>query len=251
MNEPHAPVSNRRRALIIGATAGLGRALANTFAADGWDLVLTGRDADDLDALVRDLRLRHEVMVEAKVLDLGAPTETWDLHSLTFPLTALLIPAGGVRADDAATLEQEAAEHLWRVNFGGPTQVIAQVLPHLVRIGTGTIIGFGSVAATRGRSRNIHYGAAKRALAAFFEGLRHDLNASGLRVQFYVPGYLDTNLAAGAGVKLPKGNPTTFAQIVLRDIQKDIGTRYFPFWWHPLCVVLSLLPWAIYRRLRF
>lgn len=251
MNKPPTTVSNHRRALIIGATAGLGRALADTFAAAGWDLVVTGRDAEDLDALVRDLRLRHEVMVEAKVLDLGGPTETWDLQSLTYPLTALLIPAGGVRADDAATLDPEAAELLWRVNFGGPTQIIAHLLPQLVLSGTGTIIGFGSIAATRGRSRNIHYGAAKRALAAFFEGLRHDLNASGLRVQFYVPGYLDTNLAAGAGVKLPKGNPTTFAQIVLRDIRKDIGTRYFPFWWYPLCVLLSFLPWAIYRRLRF
>lgn len=251
MSAPVAPVPARPRALIIGATAGLGRALAEAFAAAGWDLVLTGRETEDLAALASDLRLRHGAAVEAEVLDLATSARDWKLSAAGSPFNAVLIPAGTVLAEDGATLPEAAAERLWRSNFGGPTQVIARVLPHVARDGQGTIVGFGSIAATRGRTRNIHYGAAKRALEAFFEGLRHELQSAGIRVQFYIPGYLDTNLAAGAGVKLPKGNPAAFARIVLRDLHKDIGNRYFPFWWRALCVVLRLLPWAFYRRLRF
>ncbi len=250
--KPNAP--SRPRALIIGATAGLGRALAEEFAAAGWDLVLTGRDAADLAALAQDLRLQRGVAIEGIVLRLEDPASNWDLSAIGatgVPLQAVLIPAGMVSVWDDATLPAEAAQELWRVNYLGPTQAIAQILPYVVRDGQGVIVGFGSIAATRGRARNLHYGAAKRALAAYFEGLRQDLQGCGIRVQFYVPGYLDTNLAAGVDTKLPRADPSRFAAVVRRRLSADFGTRYFPFWWLPLCVVLRLLPWSLYRRLRF
>lgn len=98
----------------------------------------------------------------------------------------------------------------------------------LIGEGRGVIVGFGSVAAVRGRSYNMSYSAAKRALESYFESLRHALSERDIRVQFYVAGFLDTNLAYGVRTHLPKADPHRLADEVVRQLGKDIGMRYFP-----------------------
>jgi short-subunit dehydrogenase len=79
------------------------------------------------------------------------------------------------------------------------------------------------VAATRGRATNVVYSASKRALQTYFEGLRHASVGTPVRVQFYVVGYLDTNLAFGRRTLLPRADPEGLAARVVRDLDRDVG----------------------------
>jgi short-subunit dehydrogenase len=92
------------------------------------------------------------------------------------------------------------------------------------------------------------YSAAKRALHSYFESLRHALSERGIRVQFYVAGFLDTNLAYGVRTPLPKADPRRLADEVVRQLGKDIGVRYFPAWWRPICAALRVAPWWVVWR---
>ena len=85
-------------ALVVGASSGLGRALAGELARRRHDLLLVASDARDLEAVAADLNLRHGVAVRALALDLSAEPDpaariVAALHGMT-PLDALLLPAG-------------------------------------------------------------------------------------------------------------------------------------------------------------
>ena len=167
------------------------------------------------------------------------------------PITALLFPVGAVEQRDDGRLEPELAERLVRVNLLSVSSVVGRLLPRLISQGRGTIVGFGSVAALRGRSSNVLYAAAKRSLESYFESLRHLGERRGLTVAFYVLGYLDTQLAYGRRLLLPKADPKRVAKRVCRALGRERGRHYVPWFWYPASILLRAIPWAVFRRLDF
>ena len=144
-----------------------------------------------------------------------------------------------------------SATRLVRVNFLSMVATVTRFLPVLLARPRPVIVGFGSVAAARGRARNVIYSASKRALESFFESLRHALAGSEVNVQLYVLGYMDTTLGLAAPKWLPRGDPTRLSQRVLRNLQRDIGVAFYPSYWRVMLALLRVTPWAIYRRTRF
>jgi short-subunit dehydrogenase len=241
--------------LIVGGSSGLGRALAERFARAGHALVLISSDLRDTRAVASDLALRYRVPVLPVLFDLATPAADFRavdsaLHGLP-PLAGLLLPAGMNRSDDEPGQPPQALDALTSVNYTAPCKFIDHYLPRLRSGASGLIVGFGSVAATRGRTRNAAYSAAKRALACYFESLRHSLSESNVVVQFYVLGYLDTHLAFGLETPLPRAAPAVCAERVFRRRDEDFGQAYFPSYWGPICFVLRGLPWFVFRRMSF
>jgi len=107
------------------------------------------------------------------------------------------------------------------------------------------------VAAVRGRSRNVAYSAAKRALQCYFESLRHALSDRQVEVQFYVLGYLDTNLAFGKRTPIRRASPIRLAEYIYRRRADSFGVKHYPAIWRPICAVVRWLPWSVFRRLQF
>jgi short-subunit dehydrogenase len=241
--------------LIVGGSSGLGRALAERFAAGGYALALVSSDPRDTEALAADLRLRHKVEVAAIACDLAR--REVDLAAIDSalgnlpPLEGVLIPAGMNREDDRPGAPLGQFEALLAANFYAPCRVVDHYLERLRAAPNALVVGFGSIAATRGRTRNAAYSAAKRALASYFESLRHALRGTPVRVQFYVLGYLDTNLAFAQDTKLPRGSPVKCAEHVFRRRGDDAGVVYYPHYWRPICALLRLLPWFVFRKLTF
>jgi short-subunit dehydrogenase len=95
------------------------------------------------------------------------------------------------------------------------------------------------------------YAASKRALASYFESLRHQLEPSGVAVSFYVLGYLDTQQAYGQELRLPKAKPEVIAAEVCRRLGRAGASRHRPRFWLLLTLLLRALPWRVYRKLRF
>lgn len=241
--------------MVIGGSSGLGRALAERLASAGHSLVLVSSDLRDTQALAADLALRWGVQAVPIALDLAKPPlplVALDAALASMPpLAGLLLAAGMNREGDEPGQAATSFAALTCANYTNQCHLVDHLLPRLRLQPNSLIVGFGSVAATRGRTRNAAYSAAKRALQSYFESLRHFLAGSGIRVQFYVLGYLDTNLAFGQRTLLPRASPHRLADVVYRRKERDFGLSYYPRFWYPVCALLRKLPWTVFRRLSF
>lgn len=239
---------------IVGASAGVGRALARTFAAAGHDLVLVASDERDLRATAADLGIRYGVRARCIASDAASDAACGDRIAAAGAdlggLDAALFPIGAVARDDRVGMDAEQVARLVAVNLGAVVTIASHLLPVLTARPRAAIVGFGSVAAARGRGRNVAYAAAKRALASFFESLRHACAGTGVVAQFYVLGYMDTAMADEIRGPIPKGDPRALAARVLRDLRRDIGVAYHPRFWRPLCAGIRHAPWPLFRRLK-
>jgi len=242
-------------AVIVGASGGLGRALAAELAGAGRDLLLVSSDGRDVAAIAADLGLRFGI--SAAALDCDAR----DLDRLAGAfrreaaapraIESVLLPIGAVDDADDPLLETERALQLFQTNFLAVHTVLRELAPRLVAQGHGSVVGFGSIAAARGRSRNAIYAAAKRALASYFESLRHHLEPAGVSVAFYTLGYLDTRLAYGRRLRLPKADPGRVARRVCAELGRRRGNAFLPGYWYLVDILMRSLPWALFRRLKF
>jgi short-subunit dehydrogenase len=241
--------------VIVGASAGVGRALAARFASAGHDLILVSSDERDLRATTADLAIRYGVTachVAADVSDgdsyldrvASAAVEMGGIDGLLFPL-------GTVALIDDCSFDPDRLTWLTRVNYESIVSAVTRFLPELRTRRQATVVAFGSVAAVRGRSRNVAYSAAKRALQSFFESLRYASVGSSITVQFYVLGYMDTTLASGLRTAIRKGDPDTLSARVLKNLGRDIGVVYYPSFWRLAVAAVRHTPWSIFKRITF
>lgn len=239
--------------IVIGASSGLGRALATELARRGDALLLVASDLRDLDALAASLNLEHGVPVRALAIDLGREGDpgariTGALQGLP-PTKTLLMPIGYSREDDDFSLDAGAVGQLLAINLHAPLAVVHALLPRLVEA-HGTIVLIGSIAAVRGRGRNVVYAAAKRALVSVYESLRHRYATDELRVQLYQPGFLATNLTHGMALPMPAAEPRDVAKTIVRRLDRGSALRYLPPRWALIAWIVRWLPWPIYRRMK-
>lgn len=248
--------AGRRAAIILGASAGVGRALAAEFAAKGWDLVLVARDSRDLEATADDLEIRHGGRVLVDAIDINDP----QVDATAFiagvkrrlgRLDAFLAPCGQVDDADDALPSAALIERLVRVNQTGLMAQFAEAARLFQSQGHGVIVGFSSIAAAAPRGKNMVYSASKAGIETFLLALRHHLAPSGARVQIYAPGYVDSAMSYGKKLLFPVASAESVAQRVARNIDRDVGLTYVPRWWRLITLLLRLLPWPLYRRLRF
>jgi short-subunit dehydrogenase len=242
--------------LIAGASAGLGRCLSQKLASLGHNLILIASGREDLEAMASDLVIRHGVRVEVIPADLSAGNEYLDevegaIKSLN-GLDGIFCPVGAVSASDGVCLHPDGLKALTHVNYMSIALLITRLWPFLAQPPRPkVVVGFGSVAAGRGRSQNMAYSAAKRALTSFFESLRHAAAGSNITVQFYILGYLDTNQAFGRKTPLPRAGLERLCQKIMDHLQKDFGTTYYPKYWSLITLFLKATPWFLYKRMKF
>jgi NAD(P)-dependent dehydrogenase (short-subunit alcohol dehydrogenase family) len=237
--------------LLVGGTSGLGRALAEEYAASGWRVVLAGRRADRVAAAAADLRLRHgaevrEVLFDA--LDPAAPARAAPEILAGGPPDLALFALGDNGAPDAPFDAAEIAR-VHAVNFGGAAALLSHLLPAL-RARRGAAIAFlSSVAGDRGRRGNFVYGSAKAALNAYAQGLRALLHPDGVSVTTVKLGFLDTRLAYGMAPARLATSPARAARAVRRAVQARRDVVYVPGWWRLVMLLLRAIPERIFKRL--
>jgi decaprenylphospho-beta-D-erythro-pentofuranosid-2-ulose 2-reductase len=247
---------DRRHAVVVGASAGVGRALSEELARQGYDLVIGARHADDLDALATDLGLRHPVAVTPRPIDLCGSADAVERYvdgcfARLGEVDALLVTAGAVDEADDGTASPALTTTLVQTNFLGVVTLVSAFVARFEQQGRGTIVLFSSIAAAAPRGRNVVYGAAKAALEHYGRSLQHRLAQRPVRVQIYALGYVDTAMAAGRRLLLPPADPQQIARTVVGGLHRDRRFTYLPRYWRAIICGLRLMPWPIYRRLRF
>ena len=243
------------RALIVGASAGVGRSLSEVFAARGDALLLVASDARDLDALAAHLRLVHEVEVKTVQADAnelaGCLDKVCEAAESFGSIDSLYFPIGASRPDDRGLMDLEHASAILNSNFTIVVALTARLLPMLLKQPKAQIVGFGSIASVRGRGSNVVYSAAKRGLESHFESLRHLTAKTNVRVQFYQLGYVATQQSFGQRLMFPPVTPRHVAEKVLRNVGRDIGRQFLPRYWTLIALALRWLPWSVYKKLDF
>lgn len=236
--------------VIIGASGGLGRALAERLAADGHRLVLVARDAAVLDTLAGELRDRHGIEATSVAADVAEGPNYLDrvisAAESSGGIDGLLLPLG-LAVRDGIDCPRDTVRALAGVNFLAVVDAIGRLWPLMIT-GKATVVGFGSIAAARGRGRNLVYGAMKRALQYYFESLRVTAHGTPIAIQFWTLGFLDTSAMKDERTPLPKGDPVRLADKVVTALGRGSFTRHFPCWWWPITLVLKLLPWTVYSQ---
>jgi short-subunit dehydrogenase len=200
MRRERAPI--RPVALVTGASAGIGEALARRFAAGGHDLVLVARTAPALRALARALAAEHGVRARAMPADLaepGAADALADaLERAGLQVDVLVNNAGVLDYGPLATMPPGRAQRMVAVNVAATTALCARLVPAMVERGRGRVLNVASIAAFQPIPSLAVYAATKAYVLSFSEALGEELRGTGVGVTALCPGITRTSMLDGA-----------------------------------------------------
>ena len=182
------------RALITGASRGIGRALATALATRGAILGLAARSTDELDALAAELPGEHHVL-ECDVADAASTQAAIDgFAERAGGLELLVANAGITHYGPFRDQPLDKALQMSQVNWHGTLHTVHFGLAHLLRAGRGHIVVVSSGAGLRSFPQAAVYGATKAAQRMFAEALRHELADTGVSLTTVYPGEIATSL---------------------------------------------------------
>jgi len=190
-----------RTALITGGSRGIGRAVADLLAAAGARVAINYRkDEAAANGAVREIRAAGgEAMAVAG--DVSKPEEARqlvrDVVSAWERLDILVNNAGIWEEDVAGRGDLEVWDRTYAVNLRGAYLVTDAAVPHLMRHG-GSIVFVSSTAGQRGEARHSAYASSKGAIISYTKSLAEELGPRGVRVNCVAPGWVDTDMTAGA-----------------------------------------------------
>ncbi len=184
------------RAVVTGASSGIGEALATELAARGYSLILVARRAELLESLASSLRAKHGVEVEIRQVDLADRTQRAPLAAeLAERNIAILCNNAGIAtfgavADLDPTYERAQVE----LNAVAVHDLTLAVLPGMLARKAGGILTSGSAAGNMPIPNNATYAASKAFVNTFSESLRSEMKSTGVHVTLLAPGPVRTEL---------------------------------------------------------
>lgn len=241
---------------LLGATRGMGRALAREMAERGDRIFLLGRDPEELARSAADLEVRGaEGKVGSARCDLLEPASfaaALDRAEAGLDgLDAVVVTAGLFDAQEVLENDPERTRTLLEADFVGTIGFCEEVRRRLLAAGGGTLCVFSSVAGDRARKPVILYGAAKAGLSHYLEGLDHKFRRQGLVVVTVKPGFVRTGMTADLDPPPFAGEPDAVARTVLAAIDRGRPVVYAPPIWRVILLVIRMLPRVLMRRVGF
>jgi decaprenylphospho-beta-D-erythro-pentofuranosid-2-ulose 2-reductase len=242
-------------AVIVGASSGVGRAVADGLARQGWDLVIASRHQPDLDTLAAELAAAHGITVTPIAVDVRSDESLTSFleqaeRAIAAP-DATLITAGTVAPVDEGTDDWEVTGDLVAANMTGVMKLAGRYIADFERRNAGTLVLFSSIAAGAPRRNNVAYAAAKSGLESFAGSMQHRLGRSKAAVHLYRLGYVDTRLAQGQALKFKPADPKNVAARVINGLGGRSRTVFEPRYWGIIVRGLRALPRPIFNRLDF
>lgn len=245
------------RILLVGASSAIAQELARKLCQRGCHLVLAGRDADELESIATDLRIRYQSTVHIEPFDALQFTEHANfvercVSLFEQPLDGVVICYGTMHDQQQAQTDWNLTDQMIQTNFTSVVSLMNLLAEYFVQQKAGYLAAISSVAGDRGRQSNYLYGSTKAALSAYLQGLRNRLYTKGVHVLTIKPGMVDTPMTDGLV------NPDSFLvsspQQVARDIDRALQSQknilYTPRkWWWVMCVI-RWLPEQVFKRLK-
>jgi len=240
------------KAIVIGASSGIGEAIARQLGADGTHVALVARRATELDRLQAEQPDRFRSFVH----DVRQPDEAPELFERIVREMGgldLLVYAAGVLAKVA---EGEYAfdkdREMIEVNLVGAMAWMNLAAARFQAARAGTILGISSIAGERGRRGNPAYGTSKAALTAYLEALRNRCSRYGVNVATAKPGFVDTPMTRGLDGLIWLIPAEEAARQCLAIARKgNSASGFVPKRWGLVATVIKNIPSMVFRRLNF
>jgi NAD(P)-dependent dehydrogenase (short-subunit alcohol dehydrogenase family) len=242
-------MTSLKRAIVVGASSGIGRAIAEALVTDGAIVAVLARRGE----LLRDLGDGDGVLVyEHDVHDTDAVPALFEKIVTRMGGLDLVVYAAGVQPvvgpgeyPTVADLDTIA------VNLAGAVAWLNVAAERFSRARDGVIVGIGSVAGDRGRRGNPVYGATKAALGTYLESLRNRLAPLGVTVLTVRPGFVDTAMLRQFPVPpfVPVASPAQAAREILAAAATGKRVVYVPAWWRYVMALIKAIPAPIFERL--
>jgi len=255
---PATPLSPRRRGIIIGASEGIGAALARRLAKEGYTLALIARQKDKLNALCAEINTSfnetrtfayvHDVANydEVPALLLKIIADLGGLDTVVF-MAGVNYPPGGV---DKYNFEND--RKMIEINLIGAMAWLSPVAEMFQNAKAGQIVGIGSVAGDRGRIGNPGYNTSKAGLATYLEALRNRLTRHGVNVLTVKPGFVKTEMMKAAQGATPFAiEPEKAADDIYAAMRKRKQLIYTASLWRWIMLAIQHVPSVIFRRMSF
>jgi short-subunit dehydrogenase len=189
--------------MITGASEGIGRSFAETFASKGHDLVLVARNTSKL--LVLALELKEKYAIEAHVfaadlIPVGAAQALFeDITSKEITIDVLVNNAGTMQVEKLHECDIEGLNRLLQLNIQSLVNMSYQFLGPMISRGSGKILNVGSIASFMPTPNFAAYGASKAFVLSFSEGIAEELRGTGVTVTCVCPGITQTKMLSQAG----------------------------------------------------
>lgn len=251
------PLNPRRRGIIIGASDGIGAALARKLAKEGYTLALVARRKDKLAALCAEINsTANETQALAYAHDVANYSEVPNLlRKMVADLGGLdvfVFMAGVNFPPGLNKYNFEGDRKMIEVNVIGAMAWLTPVAEMFQNAKTGQIVGISSVAGDRGRIGNPGYNTSKAALTTYLEALRNRLTRHGVNVLTVKPGFVKTEMMKAAQGSTPFAiEPEKAANDIYTAMRKRKQVMYTASIWRWVMLLIQHIPSVIFRRMSF
>jgi len=236
------------RALIVGASSGIGKALAEKLLAEGCSVAMVARRTEPMEETARKYPGKVSVYQHDVKEYERTPALFQQIASDLGGLDVVIYASGVLPEVDIHEFNFEKDRETFEVNVLGAFAWLDEAAKRFERTKSGMIVGISSIAGERGRRENPPYYASKAAFSTYLESLRNRLTKYGVKVVTIKPGFVDTPMIAGK--KLPLViSVDRAADLILRAMRRGANTAYVPSRWRLMSIMLHLMPSFIFRRL--
>jgi short-subunit dehydrogenase len=243
-----------KRVVLVGATEGLGRALAAEYASRGSWVTVLGRSREKLDALVATLSARFPAAtVRGVVCDLADQARIEPAFREAIEATGhcdlFLYSAGVMHASDGVACEPDRDAETMAVNAVAAVRMLGLAANYFRAARRGQIAAISSIAGDRGRKGNPAYNASKAALTTYLEGLRNRLFPYGVKVSTVKPGFVGTRMLEGRKGLLWVVPPEQAARTIADRLDRGHEVFYVYRRWALFALVMRHVPRFLFKRL--
>ncbi len=243
-----------KRVILVGATDGLGRALAFEYASRGCWVTILGRSSEKLRALVAELSARHPAAtIHGVVCDLADAARIEPAFREALEATGhcdlFLYGAGVMPAGDGIACDPERDAGTMNVNAVAAVRMLGLAANYFRVARRGHLAAISSIAGDRGRKGNPAYNASKAALTTFLEGLRNRLFPFGVTVSTVKPGFVGTRMLEGKAGLFWVVSPEAAARTIADRLEKRHEVFYVTRRWGLFGLALHHVPRFVFKRL--
>lgn len=233
--------------IILGASSAIAKAFIETAAIDTRHFILVGRDLEDLKITAAHIALKYGVACSALTIDLQDKNcltlISKQIQSTPHKLSLFIAHTLMLDNDD---LDPDKISQSIQTNITISCQIIYQFVTLAKK--PNAIIYLSSVAGDRGRHSNSLYGATKKTVEIYLDGLK--VSHPKLYILSIRLGFIDTRSTYGkAGIFLSQ-SPTKCAQFCYKLMSQKKNKRYFPWFWRYIMTIIKLIPEFIFKKLK-